>query len=131
MDKLKKFFESSLYQRFKNADNILREVQFTMDFPVKSLLDIDLPDACQDESLVVQGIADCVIVENGTLTVVDYKTDFVKSGETLVERYREQLRIYSLALQQALGMPVKECLLYSFSLDAVVDATRIIMTSRL
>ncbi len=131
LDKLKKFFESSLYQRFKNADNILREVQFTMDFPVKSLLDIDLPDACQDESLVVQGIADCVIVENGTLTVVDYKTDFVKSGETLVERYREQLRIYSLALQQALGMPVKECLLYSFSLDAVVDATRIIMTSRL
>lgn len=66
---------------------------------------------------MIQGIADCVFEEQGGLVIVDYKTDRVKTGQELTERYIEQLRIYAYALSRTLALPVKECLLYAFALD--------------
>ena len=126
VEKVERFFAGSLYQRLKKADRLLREVRFTIEVPAKTLFDTGLSPDSEDEFVVVQGIADCVIVENGSLTVVDYKTDYVKTGEELIERYREQLGFYATALEQTLGMPVHECLFYSFSLNTAVDASRAI-----
>lgn len=131
LDKVKRFFAGSLYQRFTQADRLLREVHFTIDIPAGELLQQDTTQTDENEFLVVQGIADCVLVENHHLTVVDYKTDYVKTGETLIERYLEQLTIYSMALEQTLGLPVRECLLYSFSLDSVVNATEEIKKNKI
>ena len=80
----------------------------------------DLPPEMAEEMVVVQGIADCVFVENGELVIVDYKTDRVKSPAELVERYRAQLDVYARALSAVLQLPVRECLLYSFALGQVV-----------
>ena len=77
-----------------------------------------------EEVVIIQGIADCVLVENGGLVVIDYKTDHVKTGDILIDRYKEQLGIYARALERTLGMPVRECLLYSFALDSVINANK-------
>lgn len=122
LQKLKKFFDSPLYTRMERSERLLREVHFTIDIPACELSKEQIPEAA-DEIIVVQGIADCVIVEDNSLVVVDYKTDNVKSGETLIKRYIEQLLIYSRALQRTLGLPVRECILYSFALNSSIDAT--------
>ncbi|MFR9190129.1 MAG: hypothetical protein ACLVL7_07770 [Anaerotruncus massiliensis (ex Togo et al. 2019)] len=49
--------------------------------------------------------------------IVDYKTDHVRTPAELVERYRVQLELYRKVLGGALGMPVRECVLYSFALS--------------
>ncbi len=41
-------------------------------------------------------------------------------AEALLDRYSAQLGIYREALSQALGMPVKETLLYSFFMNSTV-----------
>ena len=69
---------------------------------------------------MVQGIADSVFEEDGQLVIVDYKTDRVQTDDELVQRYREQLRIYKQALEQTLSCPVGECWLYSFALGRAV-----------
>ncbi|HIW74581.1 MAG TPA: helicase-exonuclease AddAB subunit AddA [Firmicutes bacterium] len=119
-----RFFASPLYARMKKAGRMLREFHFTMDIPASALLARPEERAlAAGDSLVVQGIADCVFEEDGRLVVVDYKTDRVQSGEELTLRYREQLRIYAAALSRTLGLPVKEALLYSFALGRTVDAS--------
>ena len=68
------------------------------------------------ETVTVQGVADCVFFEDGQAVIVDYKTDYVKTPEELIERYSPQLTIYKMILEKSLGYPVKECILYSFGL---------------
>lgn len=116
--KIRAFFGGSLYRRMEGASRLWREVPFTV--AVSPHLLTDEAEELEGESVIVQGIADCVFEEDGQLVIVDYKTDRVKTGEELVGRYRDQLGIYAYALAQTLGLPVRECLLYSFALSRTV-----------
>ncbi len=110
--KLSAFFESDIYKRISNADNVYREFRF-MTEETANTVDASLDDMFNDEKVVIQGIADCIIEENGCLTVIDYKTDRVEDMNTLCERYAEQLRIYSGCIEKCLKKPVSDCVIYS------------------
>lgn len=115
----KRFFMSSLAERIFASDNVMREKKFAALFPAKFFYP-ELMGEAAEEKIVVQGIADCVFVEDGELVIVDYKTDTGVDAEALLDRYSAQLGIYREALSQALGMPVKETLLYSFFMNSTV-----------
>lgn len=99
--KIRAFFGGSLYRRMEGASRLWREVPFTV--AVSPHLLTDEAEELEGESVIVQGIADCVFEEDGQLVIVDYKTDRVKTGEELVGRYRDQLGIYAYALAQTLA----------------------------
>ena len=64
--------------------------------------------------MLLQGVIDCCIEENGELTIIDYKTDRVR-GQELNERaksYAGQLRAYAIAIGKMTGKPVTGCALY-------------------
>ena len=112
------FFGSPLYQRMCRSPRLLREFPFTALCPAYQL---DPALAEEDgEFMVMQGIADCVFYEDGELVIVDYKTDRVKTDRELLERYTTQLNIYRKSLSEALAVPVRDCLLYSFALGHVI-----------
>lgn len=115
----KRFFMSSLAERIFASNNVMREKKFAALFPAKFFYP-ELTGEAAEEKIVVQGIADCVFVEDGKLVIVDYKTDTGVDAEALLDRYSAQLEIYREALSQALGMPVKETLLYSFFMNSTV-----------
>lgn len=115
----KRFFMSPLAERIFASDNVMREKKFAALFPAKFFY-LELTGEAAEEKIVVQGIADCVFVEDGELVIVDYKTDTGVDAEALLDRYSAQLGIYREALSQALGMPVKETLLYSFFMNSTV-----------
>lgn len=115
----KRFFMSPLAERIFASDNVMREKKFAALFPAKFFYP-ELTGEAAEEKIVVQGIADCVFVEDGGLVIVDYKTDTGVDAEALLDRYSAQLEIYREALSQALGMPVKETLLYSFFMNSTV-----------
>ena len=73
---------------------------------------------------MVQGVADCVLVEQGQGTIIDYKTDQVKSGEELARRYRTQLLLYQKILEDYLALPIREMVIYSFALSQEVPVTK-------
>ena len=73
------------------------------------------------EKVILQGIIDAFIMEEEGIILVDYKTDRVKDGEELKNRYQKQIDLYSEALEQILGKKVKRRVLYSFSLGEEVD----------
>ena len=74
------------------------------------------PEIQSEEMILVQGIIDVCFEENGELVVLDYKTDRVRKAEELREKYHAQLDYYAEALEQLLKKPVKEKIIYSFTL---------------
>jgi len=71
-----------------------------------------------DERILIQGIIDAYMEEEGGLVLVDYKTDHIGPGEenVLVGRYQMQMDYYERALEQMTGKRVKEKIIYSMTL---------------
>ena len=123
--------EDSLFARMKRAaeaGRLYREQQFLIGLPAKRLMqEIPLRDeeeeeteaSVSEEPVVLQGIIDAFFLETDSdgkdyAVLMDYKTDRVDSKEALVRRYRAQLSLYRETLEQILGLPVKEVILYGF-----------------
>ncbi len=70
-----------------------------------------------DEMMLIQGIIDVFLEENGEIVLLDYKTDNVASGDELIRRYKTQIDYYARAIEQGTGKRVKERILYSFKLE--------------
>lgn len=117
---IKKFFESDLYKRIETAEVFEREKEFTMTVPL-AFIKKDLSDKAGDESVVVQGIIDGLIINGNKGEIVDYKTDRVKTQEELCDRYREQMRVYKMAAEQCFGCEEVTVSLYSFSLSKEIS----------
>lgn len=109
------FFNSSLYKRISASEKVYKEQKFTLLVPIDSVYS-DVPEQISDEKTVVQGIIDCLFIENEEIVVVDYKTDKAVSEGELTEKYLPQLKIYKQAAREIFNLPVKETLIYSLSL---------------
>ena len=70
------------------------------------------PGSQEKEVILVQGIIDAYFEEKDGIVVLDK----VKSAEQLKERYHAQLEYYAQALEGLLEKPVKEKIIYSFTL---------------
>ena len=114
------FLSSSLGECFKKAfqeKRLFREMHFMRALPFRALF----PDRKEEDEVLLQGIVDAFIVEDDGIILVDYKTDRVREGEELRERYRKQIMLYSDALEAILGKRVKRRVLYSFYLAKEVE----------
>lgn len=121
-EKLKKFLDSPLGQLFAKAyqeNTLYREQHFMQEVEYEKLFPEEEGDTV--EKVILQGIIDAFIMEEDGIILVDYKTDRVKDGEELRNRYQKQIDLYSEALEQILGKKVKRRVLYSFSLGEEVD----------
>lgn len=119
MQQAKAFFGSELAKRMLLAETVYREKSFTCAVPAGALQP-DLPPCAAEETVVIDGVADCAFVEDGQLVIVDYKTDRGVTAEELVQRYAGQLGVYRRCLAEVLHMPVKETLIYSFALGQTI-----------
>ena len=73
--------------------------------------------------VVLQGMIDCCFMEDGAWVLVDHKTsriDKTHTARTVAERYRGQLELYAMALEQLTGKPVREKYVYLLSADEAV-----------
>ncbi len=114
------FFQSLLGQRLVASRQMEREFKFSMLVPAADYY----PDAEAGEEVLLQGVVDCWFEEaDGTVTVVDFKTDRVTEHtvEARAREYRPQLEAYSRALSQALELPVGRCVLWFFALGRDVS----------
>lgn len=117
--KLLRFFRDGLAWRMwraQRAGTLYREQPFVYGISAARLK----PCFPEQEKVLIQGIIDAFFIEDGQIVVVDYKTDRVRTGEELWNRYAEQLKYYEEALGKLMGLPVGEKILYSSSLGCCV-----------
>ena len=116
--KLSAILRNPLFDRVLSvpAGDVYREKQFTV-FVHPSLSRGG--DFRPDRRQIVDGEVDLVFVEDGGLVIVDYKTDRVREvGE--LRRHKPQLDLYEEAMRQVLGLPVKDKIVFSITLNQSV-----------
>ena len=130
-----KFFESDFYKNtIRTSKKLWREHRFNIEMPAHPFTaNAEVKEKIKGENLFVQGIIDLFIQSNdGTYTLIDYKTDHISreySGrekdfeELLAERHREQLSYYKYALEKITKGKVSRVLIYSFALNREIDIT--------
>lgn len=117
---LKAFFDSPLYARIKTAQFFEKEKSFRMSVPI-SFINKNIPDELSCEKIMIQGVMDGLIINNGISEIVDYKTDRVTNEQELIDRYSEQMRAYKTAAQECFGCKRVSVTLYSFSLSKEIS----------
>lgn len=112
------FFESGVWRRIRIARRVLREEPFITALPATRIT----PEAAStDAEVLVQGIADLVLVFDDHAEICDYKTDASKDPAFYKKEYAEQLRLYRHAFALRLGVPVTKLTIYSFTLQQEID----------
>ena len=114
---------SSAWRRISSARRILREEPFITALPagkvVPALEKTQGPAA--DAPVLVQGIADVVLVFDDHAEILDYKTDKSTDPAYYVREYGAQLRLYRYAFALRLRVPVTRLTIYSFALAQEID----------
>ncbi|MCR8845806.1 helicase-exonuclease AddAB subunit AddA [Paenibacillus sp. SC116] len=141
VDSVYAFFESDIGQRLLHADWVQRELPFSYGLTAAEAYTIELSTSgdtgerlryvatstfaakdnsnlLEEETVLVQGVIDCIFQSNDELILLDYKTDRVRSQqggvEGLAEHYRFQLDLYARAIEQIWKRPVHKQALYFF-----------------
>ncbi len=118
MGALAAFFASPLYQEIKASPCVYREKRFT------TKISSALFGVSGTETVLIQGVIDC-FYENadGTFTLVDYKTDALRSGEEalLIDKHRTQLMLYADYIAKLTGKAVSSALIYSLTLNKSIN----------
>ena len=100
--------------------DIRRELAFTARFSPVELAEITgvrSAPGLENEFVVVQGVADLVVLRPEEIWLLDFKTDAIRDGE-LAEKsrfYTPQLRLYARALAKIYRRPVTQCWLHFLS----------------
>ena len=114
------FWQSDLGQRVRTQpqQTIHREMQFTARLNAADLRALNLLAAdaglSDEEFVVVQGVADLVVVLPQEIWLLDFKTDDVDADGLAAKAklYGPQLKLYALALARIYSRPVATCCLH-------------------
>ncbi|HLX95141.1 MAG TPA: UvrD-helicase domain-containing protein [Verrucomicrobiae bacterium] len=103
--------------RAQPPECVQRELPFTARFSpaeVDAIIGAKTPPALEDEFVVVQGVADLVVLLPGEIWLVDFKTDELEPGESSERKrhYEPQLKLYAGALSRIYARPVANCWLH-------------------
>ena len=110
IDTLYKYTKSALWNDLSKAKEIHKEQPFYINIPAKEIYE----NIETDENILVQGIIDLYYIsEDNKLILIDYKTDYVKKPEELINKYKTQLSIYKKALENSLNRRVDETYIFS------------------
>ena len=112
------FWNSGLGKKIlANAANVKRELPFTAKFSpaeLDEILGTKSGSNLEIEFVVVQGVADLVVLLPNEIWLVDFKTGAVRADELAgkIKMYSPQLELYASALAKIYLRPVTKCTLH-------------------
>jgi ATP-dependent helicase/nuclease subunit A len=121
VEPLLRFFATEIGQRMAAAKKVEREVPFSFGLPAHEVY-ADTDASMETETVLIQGVIDCLFEDEQGLVMVDYKTDSVygKSMEELSERYRLQISLYARAVEHIRKRPLDGKYIYYFDSNLVI-----------
>ncbi|EST12890.1 helicase-exonuclease AddAB subunit AddA [Sporolactobacillus laevolacticus] len=124
------FFQTTIGKKMLSAVKITRECPFSLALGTNEVYSLWKRSKHQ-ESVLVQGVIDCIIEDEDGLILLDYKTDHLSSRfatkdaavEELKRRYQMQLGMYRRAIERIWKRKVAKVGLYAFDGGYFVDLT--------
>lgn len=109
---LANFWESPLGLKIRtHADDVRRELPFTARFSpleLERVIGVKPEAGLAEEFVIVQGVADLVVLRPGEIWLVDFKTDDISAREMggKLKLYKPQVQLYALALEKIFARKV-------------------------
>ena len=123
LERLEQVAHTPIMARMKNARHVWKEKAFVYQLSAKEV-DATYPE---EETVLLQGVVDNCFIEEDGLVIVDYKTDYINLYQKecgiaqIKERYSLQLDLYGKALSEISGWPVKEKIIYLYSINEWIN----------
>ncbi|WP_405082411.1 helicase-exonuclease AddAB subunit AddA [Paenibacillus chitinolyticus] len=116
------FFRTDIGLKLAASTRVWREVPFSLGLPAGRVYP-NADASTRRETVLVQGVIDCLFESDGNLIMLDYKTDRVKDVglEALRERYRIQLGLYGQAVEKIWKRKLAGTYLFFFDGGHVVE----------
>ncbi|MDY5627082.1 MAG: helicase-exonuclease AddAB subunit AddA [Clostridia bacterium] len=115
-EKIFDFCNSKIGDKIKNA--ALCEREFSFKIPIKMSEIFNTPD---DDVVIVQGAIDLFFEDDdGSVVIIDYKTDKVRDANEIRKKYEIQLKYYKAALEKILQKKVSKTYIYLFDTNEFV-----------
>ena len=119
--RIRRFVQSEAFAKICAAQQVLRELAFITALPAAEVLAAQGSPA-PEAQVLVQGIADLVLVYPDHLELLDYKTDRRKTAADFVRAYKPQLDLYALAVGKRFApKPVTYKGIYSLELGRLIE----------
>ena len=110
---ISKFFVSDIGRQVLASKKIYRELPFNFYVPAEKIGGGKLFENARGEKIFIQGIIDLLFQNSsGEWILLDYKTDRENSDEHFIKEYREQIRLYTQAVENVLNLKISEKYLY-------------------
>ncbi len=117
VEKIERFLKSPVAERMRKAKRVMREESFTIMIDAR-----DVFENGENEKICVQGTIDCLFEEeDGSMVLLDYKTDSYKEPIEMVKRYKKQLELYEVAIFNRFGQNCGEKCLYMFQNGDIIN----------
>ncbi len=94
---------------------VFKEKEFVLKEKLSNLVSTNV-----DDKILVQGIVDLFAIKDGKIILVDYKFSNHEDEAYIINRYKTQLKLYKIALEEAFGLEVEETYLLSLKFAKLV-----------
>ncbi|NLP50005.1 helicase-exonuclease AddAB subunit AddA [Bacillus sp. RO1] len=120
------FFVTPIGKRMLEALQVHREVPFSFALQENGFFE---QKELKEETILVQGVIDCLLEDEEGLVLIDYKTDtitgrfgngFEEAEPVLRNRYKDQVALYGKAVEEIWKKELKEKYLYFFDGNRLV-----------
>ena len=119
-ERLSALLHSELFDRVLRSPRVYREERFAVMVAPELIDERYRSVSCGLKSLM-QGAVDLAFEENGSLVILDYKTDRISDLNKLAELYGRQLALYKEAMEQTLELPVSELIICSVHMNDFIS----------
>ncbi len=119
-------FESAVGAEIRRAakrGNLKRELKMLFPMKASEIYGSSGDPTLDNAEIIVQGVADCVCLNDGGAVLIDYKTDrcTAKQAKAQAEKYRVQIDCYTRGIEAILDVPVKKRIIYFLTPGTAVE----------
>lgn len=115
---IEKFVLSPVAEIILNGEKVYKEKEFLMPYNAQKALG---KAEYVNETVMVQGVIDCLVINGNKGYIIDYKTDRVDCMDDLYKKYSKQLEMYRLAGEYLYEIKDIKCIIYSFYLGEYME----------
>lgn len=116
-DKILKFFKSGIGKMLLAAKEVKREYMFGVNIKAKNFI----TTTKSEKEIMLQGVIDCLLINDDSIVIIDYKTDRSYDAKDTIEKYKIQLDCYKYAAETIFKKPVIRKILYMLESDMGIN----------
>ena len=99
------------------STKIFKEQQFLLKTPYSNVVET----SNINQNILIQGVVDLILVDNGSAILIDFKTNKTKDVSKLINAYSLQLEVYKQAVEKGMKVKVVSTKLYLFEMGSFLE----------